>query len=123
MAAAMRTAIGRLGFSVTAATAIVDEQDINSVDELRLLSDDECTNLCKVVRRPGGTVANPQAGVAGQPALIPNPGITVSLRAENNLKLCCYWLRYKEKVSRAITPADILLDPIRAIRGLKEWEA
>ena len=52
--AAMRMAFGRLGFSAAAAAAIVNEQAIDSVKELQLLSDKEVENLCKVVRAPAG---------------------------------------------------------------------
>jgi hypothetical protein len=65
---------------------------------------------------------NPNADVAGQPPMIPNPGIAVTLRAENNLKLACYFLRYKKRTSRAITAADITLESVRAFREYKEWE-
>jgi hypothetical protein len=120
-AAAMRTAMDRLGFSNPASMAIVNDQGINTVPELTLLTDDEVANLCKVIRRPGGTINNPNAG-ANQPGLIPNPGVPVPLRAENNLKLCCYYTRYMVKVSRAVTPNMITLEAVRAVRNLKEWE-
>ena len=120
--AAMRTAFGRLGFSAAAAAAIVNEQAIDSVKELRLLSDKEVENLCKVVRRPGGTIPNPNAGQAGAPGTLPNPGIPIALRAENNMKLAAYWCRFRSKTSRATGPNDIELDPIRQMRDLREWE-
>ena len=79
-AVAIRDALQRMGFSANAALAVTNEQGIDDMDELGVLTDTEVENLCKVVRRPGG--AN-TAGVA-------NPGHAVSLRAENNLKLACY---------------------------------
>jgi hypothetical protein len=121
MAAAMRTAMIRLGFSNPAAHAIVDDQGIDTIPELALLTDDEVENLCKVIRRPGGTINNPNAA-AGQPAVIPNPGIPVTLRAENNLKLGCYLSQYNAKVSREVTPATLTLVSVRGVRSLKEWE-
>ena len=50
----MHMAFGHLGFSAAAAAAIVNEQAIDSVKELRLLSDKKVQNLCKVVRHPAG---------------------------------------------------------------------
>ena len=41
---AIRTALVRIGF-LDAAQAITDEQGTNSLEEIRLLSDDEITNL------------------------------------------------------------------------------
>jgi hypothetical protein len=34
--------------------------------------------------------------------MIPNPGIAIPQKAENNLKLMCFLLRYKERTSREI---------------------
>ena len=76
----------------------------------------EVESLCKAVCRPGGTIANPDAGIAGQPANIPNPGIQVSLKAENNLKLAAWFVRYKIWTSRDIAPADITLQAVHAIK-------
>ena len=120
--AAMRTAFGHLGFSAAAVAAIVNEQAIDSVKELRLLSDKEVENLCKVVRHPGGTIPNPNAGQAGAPGTLPNPGIPIALRAEHNMKLAAYWCRFRSKTSRATGPNDIELDPICQMRDLREWE-
>ena len=86
--AAMRGAFTRIRFSVEAAARIVDDQQIDSLEELRLLTDNEVENLCKTIRRPGGTVPNP----AGAGAPVPNPGVGVSTVAENNMKMLCYWL-------------------------------
>lgn len=58
-AAAMRTALERLGASQDAARAIVNDQGIASLDELKVLQDDDVSVLCKTVRRPGGVVPNP----------------------------------------------------------------
>ena len=70
---AMRASYGRLGVTAQAAAAITDHQDIDSCEELGFLTDVEVESLCKAVHRPGGTIANPDTGIAGQPANIPNP--------------------------------------------------
>ena len=61
----MRTAISRLGFTAMAATAMVDKQGIDNIDELRRLKDNNVDKLCKTIRCPGGTIPNPNAGAAG----------------------------------------------------------
>ena len=43
-----------LGFSSQAATDIMGDQGIDSLEELRVLDDKEVESLCKVVRKPGG---------------------------------------------------------------------
>ena len=134
---AIRTALGRLGFSNEAANYITSDQNgqgMNSLAEFAVLTDDEVENLCKVVRRPGGMMQNPNAAAppgadaaaaaaaAAQPAQIPNPGLAVTLRAENNLKLACYFLRYKERTSRAVTADMITLASVRELHPYREWE-
>ena len=119
----IRAALAGIGFTAVAAPSITDTQGYDSsLSELGVLADEEVENLCKVVCRPGGTMANPSAAVAGQPAVIPNPGIAVSLRAENNLKLACFFIRYRERTSRNVVPGDITLDNIRALKVHKEWD-
>ena len=51
--AALRTALGRLGFTDEAANAITDTQGINDLAELELLTDSEVENHCKVLCFPG----------------------------------------------------------------------
>ena len=71
----MRAAMVRIGFSEQAAQALVEEQGIATLEEIRLLSDDEIESLCKVIRLPGGTIAQPAAGDGAAVAQIPNPGV------------------------------------------------
>ena len=115
---ALRTALNRMGFSVQAAQYITDNQGLGTLAEFKILQDTEVEDLCRVVRKPGGTVADPNN--AGQN--IPNPGIEVSLMACNNLKLMCYFLRFKERTSRDVTAADITVNNVRALIGYREWE-
>ena len=55
----MRAAMVRIAFSEQAAQALVEEQGIATLEEIRLLSDDEIETLFKVIRHPGGTIAQP----------------------------------------------------------------
>lgn len=115
---AMRTAMQRLGFTNPAAQAICDDQGITDLDEIRILDDSDVENLCKVVRRPGGTVP----GADAQAPAVPNPGISVSLRAENNLKLAAFWLRHRWRISRPTAPPDVTIDNIRSVLALRDSE-
>ena len=107
---------------------MIDDQGMDDLAEFGLLTDTEVENLCKVVCRPGGTIANPNRNdangdpVPGQLATITNPGQTVPLRAESNLKMACYFLQYKQRVSRPLTAASLTLVNVRGMQGLKEWE-
>jgi hypothetical protein len=56
------------------ATYITNIENIDSLEEFQLLSKDDVETLCQMIRNPGGLVNNPNAGVAGQPQQIQNPG-------------------------------------------------
>jgi hypothetical protein len=117
--AAVRTALVRIRFVEAAALALTEEQGLDSLDEIRILSDDDIANLCKLLRRPGGVVQG-VLNAAGNP--VPNPGIQVSARAETNLKLATFFLRHKIRTGRTVAPADVTLASIRALRELREYE-
>ena len=116
--AVMRQVMTCIGFSDAAAQALVDDQGMDTLDEIKLLTDDEVESLCKVIRCPGGTIPAPNVG--GAP--IPAPGVQVNLRAEGHLKLLAFYLRHMERVSRTVTPASITLEVIRNLRELREFE-
>src|SRR4051794_27085194 len=112
--ATLCTALGRIGFTNDAATAITTVQGIDSLEELELLNNHEVENFCKVLCRPRGQAPS-VAG--GQPQ--PNLGISVSLKAENNLKLACYQLQYKTRTSRPTAAVDITLASVRLYKDHK----
>ena len=76
---ALHAALTRLGFSAKAAVFITNNQGLDTLDELKVLINDEIESLCKFVRRPGGTAPNPNAGDPGQPDTLSNPGEQVPL--------------------------------------------
>jgi hypothetical protein len=122
-ATTMRTAFTHFGCFLAAVRAIVDEQGIISIDELKILTDTEIENLCKEVRRPGGQVANPNMAKAGQQPQLPNHGKSISLWAELNIKLAAYYIRHcLNHVSRDCNAASITLAAIQVVRKLKEYE-
>ena len=105
--AALCTVIGLLGFTNAATTAITaeDQQYIGDLEELCFLTDTNVENLCKVLRRPGGTITDAE----GNP--FPNPSIPVSIHAYNNLKLSAEFLHHSKRVSSPVLAADVTLDP------------
>ena len=56
------------------------------------------------------------------PRLILNPGQGVLARAENNLKLCCFFIRHCERISRSVTADQITLANVRALHNLRDAE-
>ena len=103
MAAAIRTALTRMGFTNEAADVVTGREGMNTLSEFSILTDAEATSLCRVIRKNGGD----------------EEGEVVALRAENNLKLMCFYIRYREHTSRRVTAANLNLPNIRALRAHK----
>ena len=110
----LRNALQGLGFTPDAATYIVDTQGYDTAADFAYLTNEQVENVCKVTRRPGGTGANGQ-GV--------NPGTPVSVKAENNLKLMCYYFRYKQRTSRTLVIPQATVANIRAYGNFARNEA
>ena len=69
--------IERLGFMTAAASAIIQDQGIDSLEEVRLLESSNVETLCKTIRRSGSTIRRGNQDVS-------NPGISVSALAESS---------------------------------------
>ena len=62
---ALRAALTRLGFLAKADGFINVDQGLDTLDELKVLTNEKIEVLCKVVWSPGGTVPNPNSGDPG----------------------------------------------------------
>ena len=111
-----------MDFSAKLARFITDDQGLDTLDELKVLTNDDIENLCKVVHFPGGTVPNPNDRDPGQPDTLSNPGEQVPLRSELNLKLACYYLRFKDRTSGVVGSPEINLVNVCEIRNHRDWE-
>ena len=129
--AALRAALVRMGTTAEVAIEITATQGIDTIEELRILTDDVVETLCRAPRCPGGLMPNPAfnaaggvaaALAAGIPVQITNTGHVISARAENNIKLAAYFLRFKECTSRAPHAASITLGNVRSLLDHKKWE-
>jgi hypothetical protein len=65
--AALHAALQRIGFAAPVTNNITDIENIDSLEELKLLRSDDVETLCETICSPGGLVNNPNAGIAGQP--------------------------------------------------------
>ena len=128
---ALRAALVHMGTTAEVANEITATQGIDTIEELRILTDDEVETLCYTIRRPGGLMPNPACNAAGGaatvlaagiPAQITNTGRMISARAENNIKLAAYFLRFKEHTSQAPDAASITLANVWSLLDHKKWE-
>jgi hypothetical protein len=94
--------------------------NVDSLDEVKWIDgEDDFGNMIKRVNRPGGTF---NVGTGNDAVTTPNVGLQVSLRAENNLKLCIYFLKHTEWVQRVPTAASITLEVVRGYREQQRYE-
>lgn len=120
---ALRASLTRIGFSAAAARQITEVQNLNELEEIKLLQDDDVSNLCKALRRPGGMIPNPHPEDPNEVNMIINPGVVVPMRAQTNLQLAAFFLRHQDRISRPVTAAGITTATVRAMRPLKEHES
>ena len=77
----------RLGFTTATANAIIRNQGIDSLEEVCLLKPFDVETLCKTIHHPSSTIRHGNQDV-------PNPGISVSVLAESNLKIAAWYLMH-----------------------------
>ena len=106
----MRAVFEGLGCRSCAAKAIVEDLGIDTLNDLCFLKDADVETLCKNVKCLGGAAGGNNRGA--------NIGHLVSQKAEMNIKLAAYYLRYSEKISRVYQTTDLTVQAIHTIRGL-----
>jgi hypothetical protein len=104
----------RLGFSAATATYLTGTCGINSLDEIAYLDGiDDMDTTIKGVTNLGGRVTT-GTGITAVTSCY--NGITVSIRAVTNLKLCVYYLKHMERVQRQPVANAINLVLVRSYR-------
>ena len=58
--------------------------------------------VCSSIRKPGGTIANPNANVQGAPAFVPNPGFSIPAICEKRLIAASYTAKIYDMIGREI---------------------
>jgi hypothetical protein len=110
----------RLGFTREAAGYMTRACNVDSLDEVKWIDgEDDVGNMIKRVNQLGGTFT---VGTGNYAVTTPNVGLQVSLRTENNLKLCVYFLKHTERVQRVPTAASITLEVVRGYREQQRYE-
>jgi hypothetical protein len=111
-----------LGIRPAAAKALIKDQYVTSMDTLKEMSEEQITILCKLIRRPGGSVEQPLAGVgrnANRTQLVAAYGAHIAIIHEINLKLARFYLKYKEMTSRTVEPEEVTVRAIKELRYYK----
>jgi hypothetical protein len=84
-----------IGITTQATRAALNQQGIQSFDDFLTLTEKDISEICTNLRKPGGTVPNPdhdpQNPVVGVPATLPSPGISLGHLYEKRLKMLRYY--------------------------------
>jgi hypothetical protein len=72
----------------------LNAQGLMSFNAFASLKDDDIKQICANIRKPGGTIANPNAAISGQPPTIPNPGIAIGHVTKRWLKMLAYYVNH-----------------------------
>ena len=84
----------------------IQEQGLNTINDLLEFDKESIDTLCYAVRKPGGTIPDPDPNAAAN-ATIPNPGYSVPAICEKRLIAAAYTAKMYEMIGRPIT-ADTL---------------
>jgi hypothetical protein len=101
----------------------LNQQGLTSFDDFVTLTESDISQICSNVRKPGGVIPNPNAGLPGQPPTITNPGVLVGHAVEVRLKMLCYFVKHLVRIQRMpFVPAVATLARIVAVYKLKDAE-
>ena len=101
----LRDAIG-IGDPVARGQAIQDE-GLNLITDFTKFDKEDIETLCLSVRKPGGTIPNPNATAPGAPATILNPIFSIPAICEKQLVSAAYTARLYEMIGRTIDPVSM----------------
>ena len=114
--AAMRNFLGGIiGIADSTGANIHDRRDavrnegMQTIDDLAEFEEEDVKILCASVRKPGGTIADPNDATRQ----IPNLGHSIPAIAEKRLKLACYGARIYRLLGRAITADGLNRDRLK----------
>ena len=109
-----------MGFNANARVYMEDSANGEGMTLESLLEYEDSSDfeaLFDSLRKPGGTIPNPNAAVQGQPQALPNPGVRVSSRAIDNFKTGCFIAQHMQKCGRT-AEANVY-----TTNRLRQWKA
>ena len=100
----------------------LNQQGLEGFDDFVSLTDKDIKNICANIRKPGGTIPNPNAAVAGQPPVISNPGVQIGYVYERRLEMLRYYAYHCTRIQRTFVAAQMTLARLQNVYHLKETE-
>jgi hypothetical protein len=114
-----------LGIANLAVRNSLRAQGLGTVHDFISLTEGDIEDICKIIRRPGGTIPNPAFGRGGRNAIpvpehLPNPGIQIGHLHEKRLKMLRYYTFHLQRVQRNFDPNVATMQVLQEIYLLKE---
>jgi hypothetical protein len=114
-----------LGIANLAVRNSLRAQGLGTVHDFTSLTEGDIEDICKIIRRPGGTIPNPAFERGGRNALpvpehLPNPGIQIGHLHEKRLKMLRYYTFYLQRIQRNFDPNVATMQVLQEIYLLKE---
>ena len=97
----------------------IQAQGLETLEDFPEFDKDAIEVLCSSVRKPGGTIANPDAGNPGAPARIPNPGYNIPAICEKRLISAAYTSRVYDMIGRNISTATMTRNRIKQFQAYR----
>ena len=85
----------------------IQNEGLNTFKDFAEFDKEGIETLCASVRKPGGTIPNPNAADAGAPATIPNPGHNIPAICEKRLVSAAYTAVIYDMIGRAVTQESL----------------
>ena len=109
--------------NVNARRDAIRNEGLSMIGDLVEFYEEDIKTLCASVRKPGGTIADPN----NPNATIPNPGHNIPAIAEKRLRLACYGANLYHLLNRPITPDSLSRNRLRQFeqhrRTIEEHDA
>jgi hypothetical protein len=102
--------------------AALNQQGLDAFGDFNGLTGKDIKNICANVWKHGGTIPNPNAGVANQPDTITNPGVHLDYVLKRRLEMLRYYVYHCVRVQPQFVPQQITLARLLQVYHLKETE-
>ena len=107
--AAFNNYIATLGVNNANVREALNNQGLQGVDDFSGLLDDDIMTICENCCKPGGTIANPNAAIAGQPANITNPGVPLSFVTKKRMWMLNFYITHLLRIQHPFQPNQAAL--------------
>ena len=85
----------------------IRQEGLETIGDFVEFEKEDVETLCASVRKPGGTIPNPNARAPGAPANIPNPGYAIPAICEKRLISAAYTARVYAMIGREINSENM----------------